>query len=182
MPRENKKGSKNVEVSLLFIDFARSQGELASAFVERYTSQTRTKFSFVTMMSTPPTRALSASPNLRRSRRIKTVSSLQGMFEEQEQPNILLLEKQGQNDDLKSVDSFDSMDTTTTTKYSVAERDSLRLMSRRLRQAKRKLLLKCVETPEAPVDKLRDLLLKLSVDASDDCFSTSVNSLSNTHD
>ena len=127
------------------------------------------------MMSSPPTRPLCehlGSPtSMRRSRRTKTVSTLQGMFEEPEM-------KQGQQDDLKSVDSFDSMDTF---KYSVAERDSLRLMTRRLRQAKRKLLLKCVETPEDPVDKLRDILLKISVDASDE-FSTSLNSLSNTHD
>ena len=126
------------------------------------------------MITTTPTRPLSehlASPSMRRSRRTKTVSSLQGMFEEPTH------EKQGQ-DDLKSVDSFDSLDT----KYSLAERDSLRLVSRRLRQAKRKLFLKCVETPADPVDKLRDILLKISVDASDE-FSTSVNSsLSNTHD
>ena len=130
------------------------------------------------MISTPPSRPLSehlASPgSMRRSRRTKTVSTLQGMFEEE--PS--LEKQQGQQDDLKSVDSFDSMDMQ---KYSVAERDSLRLMTRRLRQAKRKLLLKCVETPEDPVDKLRDILLKISVDASDE-FSTSVNSLSNTHD
>ena len=118
------------------------------------------------------------SPSMRRSsRRTKTVSSLHGMFE---QGSSSCFEKP--MDDLKSVDSFDSMDNNNNLKYfSSQERDSLRLMSRRLRQAKRKLLLKCVETPVDPVDKLRDILLKISVDASDE-FSTSMNSLTNETD
>ena len=98
-----------------------------------------------------------ASPSLRRQRRKKTVSSLHGMFAE-------------------SVDSFDSFESA---KYSCAERDSLRAMSRKLRQAKRKLLLKCVETPTDPVDKLRDILLKISIDSASDEMSNSINSFDN---
>ena len=123
-------------------------------------------------MMNAPTRQLSehlaaTSTTSRRPRRKKTVSSLQGMFLDDDK-----------SDDLKSVDSFDSIEKM---KYSAAERDSLRLMSWKLRQAKRKLLLKCVEAPADPVDKLRDMLLKLSVDSSDE-FSTSVNPLSITAD
>lgn len=104
-----------------------------------------------------------ASPSLsehldtpRRPRRKKTVSSLSGMFEEKPE-------------DLKSVNSYDSIDRIKG--YPSAERDSLRLVSRRLHQTKRKLFLKCVETPEDPVDKLRDILLKISLEATSDEFS-----------
>mmetsp|Transcript_22266 Transcript_22266/g.42277 ORF Transcript_22266/g.42277 Transcript_22266/m.42277 type:complete len:122 (+) Transcript_22266:180-545(+) len=105
-----------------------------------------------------------ASPTLRRQSRKKTVSSLQGMFAEEK------------TEDLKSVGSFDSFESA---KYSCSERDSLRAMSRTLRQAKRKLLLKCVETPTDPVDKLRDILLKISIDSVSDEMSTSIISFGN---
>lgn len=104
------------------------------------------------------------SPSLRRQSRKKTVSSLHGMFAEEK------------TEDLKSVGSFDSFESGN---YSCAERDSLRAMSRKLRQAKRKLLLKCVETPTDPVDKLRDILLKISIDSVSDEMSTSIDSLDN---
>jgi len=83
-------------------------------------------------------------------------------------------------EDLKSVGSFDSFESGG--KYSCAERDSLRGMSRKLRQAKRKLLLKCVENPTDPVDKLRDILLKISIDSVSDEMSTSINSFDNEGD
>lgn len=104
------------------------------------------------------------------------------MFQDAPVPPNMDKHQQSSTGDLKSVDSFDSMDHI---KYNnsnnSAERDSLRLMSRKLRQAKRKLFLKKVETPVQPVDKLRDILLKLSMDGGtlSDEYSTSLNSFNN---
>ena len=117
-------------------------------------------------MQREPTKQLSehlTSQATRRPHRKKMFSSLKDMLEEKP-------------DDLKSIDSFDLIEKM---KYSSEELKSLRLMSRRLRQTKRKLLLKCVETPVEPVDKLRDILLKISVDSPSDEFSTSATPLPN---
>lgn len=102
----------------------------------------------------------SASPSLRRPRRMKTQSSLKGMFESD-----------------YSSKSFDSIDSIEKVKYSAQERDELKMMTRKLRQAKRKLFLKSVAAPVEPVDKLRDILLKLSVDSSSDEISWNSNSV-----
>lgn len=50
-----------------------------------------------------------------------------------------------------------------------SDRNELSSMSRSLRRAKRKLLLKAVEEPTKPVDQLRELLLQLSLDTLD-CY------------
>ena len=107
------------------------------------------------------------SPTLRRPRRVKTQSSLKGMFLPA--------------DDSTSLNSLDSFESNIhNNKYSSSERDELKMMARKLRQAKRKLLLKAVETPVQPVESLRDLLLKISIAASPSdevsCNSNSVDS------
>lgn len=52
-------------------------------------------------------------------------------------------------------------------KMSSAE-DERRFLSRQLRRAKRRLLLKAVEPPSRPADRLRDMLRQLSLDSSAD--------------
>lgn len=85
-------------------------------------------------------------------RRNKTPSSLAGMFAAEESQASPVVEKE----------EFKGL------KYSQSERVQLQEMSRKLRRAKRQLLLKSVEQPVRPVDKLRDILLQLSVDSTDD--------------
>jgi len=89
-----------------------------------------------------------ASPRPRRQR-VKTNSSLSGM----------MLDENSKSERARS-DSFSS--------YSDQEREELQEMTRKLRQAKRKLLLKHVEQPSSSVDKFREIILGLSVDAMED--------------
>ena len=49
--------------------------------------------------------------------------------------------------------------------YSDAEREQLQEMSRKLRRAKRQLLLKSAAPAARPMDQLREILLQLSVDS-----------------
>ena len=53
-------------------------------------------------------------------------------------------------------------------KYSAKQVQELQEMSRNLRRAKRKLLLKSAEAPSRPVDQLRGMLLQLSVAVADE--------------
>lgn len=75
-----------------------------------------------------------------------------------------MFEESPENDSksFSSVDSIDQM------KYSSEEQDQSKMMIRKLRQTKRKLLLKSVVMPVEPVDQLRGILLKLSMDSSDE--------------
>jgi hypothetical protein len=98
------------------------------------------------------------APRPRLSRRVKQQSSLKGMF-----------------DDSKSVESLESVDSKTSvensaTTYSSTDRERLQMISRKLRQAKRKLLLESVATPTDSVDQLRAIFLtvKISLDSSNE--------------
>ena len=95
-----------------------------------------------------------ASPRPRRQR-VKTSSSLRGMM---------------------ALDEKSPVDQASFTQYSDQEREGLKEMTRKLRQAKRKLLLKRVEQPVSSVDKFRELLLGLSVDAMEEDDGSSTNS------
>lgn len=84
------------------------------------------------------------SPNLRSHRRHKTSSSLTGMIS-LEDAVIATREKE-------------------VAVYTQTDRQELRDITRKLRRAKRKLLLKSAEKADRPVDQLREILLQLSVD------------------
>jgi len=88
-----------------------------------------------------------ASPKPRRQR-VKTNSSLLRMLDEAKSqetaPSALFVQ------------------------YSLEDREEVRKITRKLRQAKRKLLLKCAEQPATSVDKFREIFLGLSVDTTED--------------
>jgi hypothetical protein len=54
--------------------------------------------------------------------------------------------------------------------YSRTERQELQEMTLRLRRTKRRLLLKSAEKPSNNVDRLREILLQLSVESSGDDY------------
>jgi hypothetical protein len=98
------------------------------------------------------------APSPRRSRRVKQQSSLKGMFYDSNSVKSL-----------ESIDSKTSVENSATT-YSSTDRERLQMVSRKLRQAKRKLLLQSVATPTDSVDQLRDVFLtvKISLDSSNE--------------
>jgi hypothetical protein len=61
--------------------------------------------------------------------------------------------------------------------YSHTERQELQEMSLRLRRTKRRLLLKSAEKPSNNVDRLREILLQLSVNSSGDDYSNTLYSM-----
>jgi hypothetical protein len=75
-------------------------------------------------------------------------------------------------DDTKSVESIESLDSKASTDRvptsPSSDREQLQLVSRRLRQTKRMLLLKSVATPTESIDQLRDIFLKISLDESNE--------------
>lgn len=93
----------------------------------------------------------------RRTRRTRANSSLEGMMLPDESTPIA---------ELLPTISDDSH----------TERQELREISLRLRRTKRRLLLKSTEQPSNNVDRLREILLQLSVDSSSDDYPKSSNS------
>jgi hypothetical protein len=65
----------------------------------------------------------------------------------------------------------------TNSDYSHTERQELQEMALKLRRTKRRLLLKSAEQPSNNVDRLREMLLQLSVGSSDDDFPNALYSM-----
>lgn len=103
-----------------------------------------------TTMSIPQT---SRSTRRGRRDRQRTPSSLAGMM-------------LGSSSEETSSSSL--LDESSTSKYSHQERQELQEMTLKLRRAKRRLLLKSAEQPSSNVDRLREILLQLSLDTSED--------------
>jgi hypothetical protein len=61
--------------------------------------------------------------------------------------------------------SVASMDSTSTAsaEYSIDDRKELSNLTRKLRRAKRRMLLTAAQVPRSPVDQLREILLQVSV-------------------
>jgi hypothetical protein len=89
--------------------------------------------------------------NTRRIRRTRVPSSLEGMLSPEEDTSIPKLSP-------------------TNSDYSHTERQELQEMALKLRRTKRRLLLKSAEQPSNNVDRLREMLLQLSVGSSGDDF------------
>jgi galactokinase/mevalonate kinase-like predicted kinase len=62
--------------------------------------------------------------------------------------------------------------------HTAAERQELQDITLRLRRAKRRLLLKSAEKPSNNVDRLREILMKLSVESSGDDYPNALYSMS----
>jgi hypothetical protein len=115
-------------------------------------------------MSSPIKIPISNERCLRDSRRARSNSSLSGFF-----PPESSVEVAAYSADIAVENSQNE-------KYTSTDRQGLLNLTRKLRRAKRQLFLKSVESPSSPVDRLRGILLQLSVDTMDDGFSSLISS------
>jgi hypothetical protein len=89
-------------------------------------------------------------PDRRSRRHERSSSTLSGMFPAGEESMEML--SSGQKE---------------TSSSSINGRESMKDITRKLRRAKRQLLLKSVQKPASPVDQLRGMILQLSVESMD---------------
>jgi hypothetical protein len=82
---------------------------------------------------------------------------------------------QHENDDARTTSSLP--DSSSTAAAAAADRkEEMLWMARRLRRAKRSLLLKSVEAPSSPVDKFRSIVMNLSSQQGNDSMPTMTSS------
>jgi hypothetical protein len=118
-------------------------------------------------MSSPIKIPISNEKRLRDNRRVRSNSSLSGFF-----PTESSVEG------VAAYSADIAVGYSQNKKYSSTELRELLNLTRQLRRAKRQLLLKSVESPSCPVDRLRGILLQLSVDTMDEDGFSSLNNAS----